>query len=386
MKEFSLNKIKAAGTTVGDVYFPQTKLLLPFDGANGATTTSDSSNKNGTVSFTGNTSISTAQSKFGGSSMYFDGSGDYLRVIDTYWNSALSSGDFTMECWARFDTNQDSLLLANRGNSGSNTNNGFGLMRYSSATLSGQVYMFWYAGGWNYLNNTQGTRTAITENVWYHIAVTRSGNTWKLFLNGTVEDTVTSSSNMTNGVNGSLDIGILQYSPTYYPMAGWMDDVRVTKGVARYTSNFTPPTTAHLTSAGDVNKQILINSTADGVAIGTGGINQARIAKAWVNFNGTSTVAVRSSYNIASITDHAAGSYSLNFSTAMADADYSVVGATTSYNSVNATVDFLVEGTSASGASVKTTSACKIGIMTHFTTTASERYDMAEISVLIFGN
>ena len=51
MREFNLDKIKAAGTTVGDVYFPQTKLLLPFDGANGATTTSDLSDNNGTVTF-----------------------------------------------------------------------------------------------------------------------------------------------------------------------------------------------------------------------------------------------------------------------------------------------------------------------------------------------
>ena len=386
MKEFSLNKIKAAGTTVGDVYFPQTKLLLPFDGANGATTTSDSSNKNGTVSFTGNTSISTAQSKFGGSSMYFDGSGDYLRVIDTYWNSALSSGDFTMECWARFDTNQDSLLLANRGNSGSNTNNGFGLMRYSSATLSGQVYMFWYAGGWNYLNNTQGTRTAITENVWYHIAVTRSGNTWKLFLNGTVEDTVTSSSNMTNGVNGSLDIGILQYSPTYYPMAGWMDDVRVTKGVARYTSNFTPPTTAHLTSAGDVNKQILINSTADGVAIGTGGINQARIAKAWVSFNARpSTLDILDSYNISSVTDHGTGDYEVIFATAMSDANYSQVMSSTGKGTATGYGIYSTLDRSATGQEADDSTATSFGI-SNGRYGYGLRYDCSRTTVVIFGN
>jgi len=334
MKEFLLNKIKATGTTVGDVYFPQTKLLLPFDGVNGATTTSDSSNRNGTVSFTGSTSISTAQSKFGGSSMYFDGAGDYLRIIDTYWNSALSSGDFTMECWARWDTDQHSVLLSNRGNSGSNTNNGFVLNRNNSGTSSGQIFMYWYQGGWNYLNSTQGTRTTITENVWYHVAVTRSGSTWKLFLNGTAEDTITNSNSMTNGVNGSLDIGILQYSPTYYPMAGWIDDLRVTVGVARYTSNFTPPTTAHLTLAGDVNKQIIVNSTADGVAIGTGGINQARIAKAWVNWNGTGTVAIRDSYNVSSVSDRGTGKYTINFSTAMSDANYTGVSSA-SHNTTN---------------------------------------------------
>ena len=59
------------------------------------------------------------------------------------------------------------------------------------------------------------------------------------------------------------------------------------------------------------------------MAIGTGGISQARIAKAWVNFNGTSTVAIRSSYNVSSITDTGSGDYDLNFGTAMPDTDYS---------------------------------------------------------------
>ena len=61
------------------------------------------------------------------------------------------------------------------------------------------------------------------------------------------------------------------------------------------------------------------------MAIGTGGISQARIAKAWVNFNGTSTVAIRTSYNVSSITDDGTGKYDVNFSTAMSDNDYSVV-------------------------------------------------------------
>ena len=95
--------------------------------------------------------------------------------------------------------------------------------------------------------------------------------------------------------------------------------------MARYTSNFTAPTTAHLTSAGDSLKNIIVNSDADGVIVGTGGINPVRIAKAWVNFNGSGTVAIRTSYNVSSITDDGTGKYDVNFSTAMSDNDYSVV-------------------------------------------------------------
>ena len=107
----------------------------------------------------------------------------------------------------------------------------------------------------------------------------------------------------------------------------YYNDLRITQGLARYTgASFTVSTTAHLTSAGDVNKHIVVNSDADGVAIGTGGISQARIAKSWINFNGGGTIAIRDSYNVSSITDNGTGDYTITFSTAMGSVDYSVSG------------------------------------------------------------
>ena len=327
MKEFLLNKIKAAGTTVGDVYFPQTKLLLPFDGANGATTTSDLSNRNATVTFNGNASLSTAQSKFGGSSLYLAGTGDSVSISDTYWNTAINSGDFTIELWVRFTGNDNSQTVHTR----TAGNNGWGVQRYGTASLQGQI-IFWFhdSGGWQYLNYSQGTRTTVSEDTWYHVVVTRNSNTWKLFLDGTAEDTITNSNSIVASTEGKLMID----DNASYNLTGYLDDIRITPGIARYTSNFTPPTTAHLTLAGDVNKQIIVNSTADGVAIGTGGINQARIAKAWVNWNGTGTVAIRDSYNVSSVSDRGTGKYTINFSTAMSDANYTGVSSA-SHNTTN---------------------------------------------------
>ena len=326
MREFLLNKIKATGTTVGDVYFPQTKLLLPFDGTNGATTTSDSSNLNNAATFGGNASISTARSKFGGSSCHFDGTGDYVDVGGTYWTTgaAIDSGDFTIEFWLNIDAwggNSNQSPINNYGNG-----NGGGAFYVSTST--GKVFWWFYNGsGWVYVNNSTGTRTALSLDTWYHIALTRSGNIFRLFLDGTQEDSATDSNAMTSST-GSVQSGIrLGAINLDNPVNGYIDDVRITKGVARYTSNFTAPTTAHSTSAGDVNKQIIVNSAADGVAIGTGGISQARIAKAWVNFNGSGTVAIRESYNISSLTDRGTGLYTLNYSSNLSSANCSGAGA-----------------------------------------------------------
>ncbi|MDP6585580.1 MAG: LamG domain-containing protein [Anaerolineales bacterium] len=325
----TLDNLRATGTTTGDVYFPQTKLLLPFNGTNGATATDDLSNLNNAVTFGGNASISTARSKFGGSSCHFDGTGDYVDVGGTYWTTgaAIDSGDFTIEFWLNIDAwggNTSQSLITNYG-----TNTG-GWALYVSVS-SGKLY-WWHHNGsaWVYLNLNQGTRTALSLDTWYHAAVTRSGSTFRLFLNGTQEDSMTDSNAMSSsdaGVQNGIRLGAVN-AALQYPVNGYLSDLRITKGVARYTSNFTAPTTALPTSAGDINKQILINSTADGVAIGTAGINQARIAKAWADIDGTQTAAnqIESSYNISSMTDHGSAQFSFNFATAMADANYSVVG------------------------------------------------------------
>ena len=103
MKLPKLTNLSVTGTTVGDVHFPKVKLLLPFDGSNGATSTTDSSNNNSTVTFVGTSQISTAQSKFGSSSMLFDGDSDYLTVTNSSFSSLSSSGkSFTIEYWVYF--------------------------------------------------------------------------------------------------------------------------------------------------------------------------------------------------------------------------------------------------------------------------------------------
>ena len=363
----TLSNLRAAGTTVGDVYFPQTKLLLPFDGTNGATTTSDLSSSNHTVTFNGNSQISTAQSKFGGSGLYLDGTGDYL-TIPTNTSFNLGNANFTIECWIKTSTTSGGVL--NRSNGGAASNSSFVL--WIDANGNAGIYLTENTG-WDSSNvNT----TVVTDNVWHHVAGVRNGSSLRMYVDG-----VSSSSTTFSGtVPDSTRVFEVGAQDTAY-FNGYIDQARFTQGVARYTSTFTPPTTAHLTSAGDVNKQIIVNSAADGVAIGTGGINQARIAKAWVNFWGTGTVGIRGNYNVSSITDNGVGIYTVNFSSNMSDTNYAVSGSIGS--SGTASGGWLTNGNNTSGHTVNnTTSSCRVTC--NYQT--SLLFDPPVLSVNIFGN
>lgn len=102
--------------------------------------------------------------------------------------------------------------------------------------------------------------------------------------------------------------------------------------------------------------------------------------RAWVNFDGTGSVAIRASGNVESITDNGTGLYTLNFVNALPDANYAVSVMSTLYASNNGTVFPYINGTQTGGATVKTTTALQIIIAT----AAGGGYDMAEINVSIF--
>ena len=374
MKEFKLDKIKATGTTVGEVHFPKNILHLPFDGSNGATSTSDVSNQNHTVTFNG-AQISSAQSKFGGTSLLLDGSNDYLSVGGSEWNSNLNSGDFTVEFWIRFDTLGTNYIISNY-----NGSNGWGVAMWSGGGGTNYLDGFWYDGSWKYIQYDVGGSSRYTTpstDTWYHVAFVRDGNDWSLYLNGTAEGTRTGlSGSITSSTNNGLDIG-RRFSDAYF-VDGYIDDLRITKGLARYTSNFTPPTSAHLTSAGDVNKHIVVNSDADGVAIGTGGINQARIAKAWVRFDGTGTPAIAESYNFSSITDNGTGNFTANFSTNLSSANYSATG--------GVGMDGVAGNPSPPVVFLHTLTASSIKVYTRYAASTPAYYDYDTICLQIFGN
>ena len=360
-----IRQFKLTGSTVGDVHFPKVKLLLPFDGSNGATSTTDNSNANNTVSFAGTAQISTAQSKFGASSLLLDGNSDYLEVTNSELD--LGGATCTIEFWVYLLGGIGSLITFYSDYSGASSG-------ISIEKTTGNVVKVNLSGDGADITGT----TTMSTGQWYHIALSGSDGSYKLFLNGTQEGS-TATGSITDG-HDTKKIGVFWYSGGGYLRYwnGYLDDFRITKGLARYTSNFTPPTSAHLTSAGDANKQIIVNSSADGVDVGTGGINQARIAKAWANIDGTQAAAsmIQGSYNISSITDHGTGHYSFNFSTAMSDTHYSICGGLGNDDGAGSIGSTVIQAT--------TTSLVKIKCL--YFTDNSYVYDYNTVCIQVFGN
>jgi len=295
------------GTTTGDVYYPQTSLLMHFNGTNGSTTMTDNSKNNITATATNGASLSSVQSKFGGTSLALDGTNDYVSIPD---NEALEPGtsDLTWEMWIKTTSSVQYATLYCR------TPSAFGsgmwsLMINQASSTAGDIAL--YLG--DFSNSSPlllTTGISIRDDVWHHIAIVRNGSAWACYVDGTSRATGTFSGGISD-ISSGPRIGADQNYGRYF--AGYIDELRITKGIARYTSNFTPSTTQFLDSTGDANSNVVVNSTATGFAIGTGGINGAQLAKAWVNFNGQGTVAIRDSYNVTSITDNGVGIFTVNY-------------------------------------------------------------------------
>jgi hypothetical protein len=211
--------------------FGSVSLLLHGDGTNGSTTIIDSSPSPKTVTAVGNAQISTAQSKFGGASIAFDGTGDYLTTPSNSSIHVLGS-DFTLEAWIRTNAAQnDFTILSTYNDAGSNTV-GY-IVRLTSTAFR------WFVGKGGPSSVVEDRTFAFTSGQWYHIAVTSSSNVGRIFIDGSLQGATFDNSGTVNSTQ-TLQIGRTHTSTLDFN--GYIDDLRITKGVARYTANFTPPT------------------------------------------------------------------------------------------------------------------------------------------------
>lgn len=207
----------------GDPNFRDVSLLLRADGS----PLRDSSSEPKVITAVGNAAYSTAQKKFGNGSILFDGSGDSLSIAA---NAAFNptTQDITYECWLKLNntTPADGNTVFSVG-----SNSGYhqlivrsGFIRYN--TFDGTTYRDFQA-------------SVTLDNNWHHLAISKSGTTYRIFYDG-------ANINATGAVGSSIATNALNVGSNYNVGAtsvdGYIDDFRITTNIARYTTNFTPPT------------------------------------------------------------------------------------------------------------------------------------------------
>lgn len=222
-------------TTLIDPYFSYVSMLL-----NGDTLIDNSTLKN-SISISGTVNISTSIKKTGTGSMYFGGGASILTAPDNDALHQFGAGDFTVESWVyptAYTTNYGNGIYFGYQICGNNANwatTNWAIF-ITNATSNGGNYFGFYAEPAP--GNVVST-ASIPLNGWTHVAVCRASGTLRLFVNGLVSASIADSSTYKN-IGYPFSVG--NDSNLYAPLTGYIDDLRVTKGVARYTANFTPPT------------------------------------------------------------------------------------------------------------------------------------------------
>ena len=220
-------------------YGPEVSLQLALDGTDGATSTTDDSNYNHPVVFNGTAQLDTAQKKNGTSSLLLDGNSDYISVAD---DPTLDFGgnDYTVECHVRFngDPGTAQMAFVSKWAAPTQWSYYFGLRNNelvafdSTVGSDGNAIL---AEAWNPAGAT-----------WYHIAFCREydgvgGSDMRVFVDG-IQQGTDNPIGVIAVWDSSTDvrIGSFEASPFDY-LNGWIDNVIITKGVCKYTGNFTPP-------------------------------------------------------------------------------------------------------------------------------------------------
>jgi len=225
-----------------DPHFSRVSLLLHCDGTNGSTTFIDSSSSPKTLTANGNANISTAKSKFGGSSGLFDGTGDYLSSsYDAGYD--LIGSDFTIEGFVYPSTLRTSgtrLISTGGGALAWNSTNGIHVLLQCNGTSNALALQLSNGTGSPITFNSSAL--ALTNNSWQHISACVSGSTAYLSLNGVVESASVAATSRPS-TNPVLNIATIpgEAGGNTVAFQGYMDEIRITKGTARYTANFTPP-------------------------------------------------------------------------------------------------------------------------------------------------
>ena len=231
----------------------KTSLLLHCDGANDGVVFTDSSLSPHTITVVGSTHTDTAVKKFGTASAQFDGTGDSLTIPDSSaWD--FNTDPFAIDLWVNCNSTQTSGSYKGIVSSGGsvwvsgewtltmNTSNGF---------------LEWWrdagAGGILMITST----TNFKDDAWHHVAVTKQGDDTKMFVDGTQEGSTYDTGYSLVAPSTGLEIGDNGFGVDR-SLVGYIDELRITKGLSRWTANFTPPTAPYTAYEGD--RQLLSGS------------------------------------------------------------------------------------------------------------------------------
>lgn len=221
-----------------------TKILLHFDGADLATTFTDSAPTPNTFSAVGNAKLKTATKVFGTASGYFDGTGDAITCAD---NAAftLGSGDFTVDCWFNCEgaTGTGGYLFGHENGTSDIAIRAF----RNGASDTIEVMGFASSGAITVFDIIGTTPFSNAANIgWHHFALVRNGGTVSLYINGILEGSdaavgITAIDNAAQpfNVGARTAAGINSWN-------GYIDEFRLSVGIARWTANFTPPSSQYI--------------------------------------------------------------------------------------------------------------------------------------------
>lgn len=237
-----------------------TKLLMHFSGADNGTTMRDSSaNAMGNASRGDAPVTDTAQYKFDLTSLYMDGSNDYIYYA-TDSDFVFATSTFCVDFWVRFTT-----LPVNGSYEGL-----FSYIKDSAQNYSFHLYNNGGTYQWLFYNETGAATYNIdlTENspglwvnTWYHIAIVRNGNDWSIYQDGTQCGTSDTDTDTVGGFSGSPVFNIgrsYNKANSLIYTEGYIDEFRISVGAARYTTGFSAPTSAY--ECADTSVSVTANS------------------------------------------------------------------------------------------------------------------------------
>jgi len=218
-----------------------------MDGADTSTTFTDETGKAWTAGV--NAQIDTAQSKFGGASGIFDG-GSYIEAADSAdWqlDGGSDSNAWTIDFWVRFNGDPGAAEM--------------GLVQQRQSAAETWWFELLNGTALRWIVRTGGAFVAVIDNnwnpagdTWYHIALVKNGvSGYMVFVDGTQIGVTQTDVSTIPDFAGTLVVGkhTDEAAGTYY-LNGWIDEFRISKGIARWTANFTPPTAPYGATSGAI--------------------------------------------------------------------------------------------------------------------------------------